>query len=159
MGVFFYAQGKSKICKLQDQINATKIQIQNSEIKVEKINNLKKSKKNLEKKLNLIKEMKSRQKGPSNLLNDIAQIIPENVWLTSLSAKGSKLGLEGISLTANNIAHFMKKLEGFADLEQIELDKITQTNVADKKVKTFKINCTMRGLKPKQSQQKKKRKS
>ena len=159
VGIFFYAQCTSKISNLQNQITSTKVQIENSKIEVEKINKLKKDKKKLEKKLDLIKDMKSRQKGPSNLLNDIAKIIPENVWLTSLSSKGPQLSLEGMSLTANTIAHFMKKLESAADLQQIELDKITQTTVADKKVKKFKITCNIKGLKPKQPKNKKKGKS
>jgi len=159
LGIFFYAQCTSKISSLQNQITTTKVQIENSKIEVEKINNLKKDKKKLEKKLDLIKDMKSRQKGPSNLLNDIAKIIPENVWLTSLSSKGPQLSLEGMSLTANTIAHFMKKLESAADLEQIELDKITQTTVADKKIKKFKITCNIKRLKPKQPKNKKKGKS
>ena len=156
VGIFVRVQCKSKISTLQEQITSTKLQIENSKIEVEKINNLKKDKKKLQQKLDLIKDMKCRQKGPSKLLNEIAKIIPENVWLTSLSSNGPQLSLEGMSLTANTIAHFMKTLESTADLQQIELDKITQTTVADRKVKKFKITCNIKGRKPKQPKDKKK---
>ena len=159
IGIFLTIQFKSKITNLEIQINTVKQEIESSKVKVDEINKLKQDKKKLEKKLNLIKDMKSRQKGPANLLSAISRIIPEEVWLTSLSTKGYQLILEGMSLTANSIAHFMKNLESTTELNQIELDKITQTTIVDKKIKKFKITCTIAGLKPKQSKKKKKGKS
>ena len=159
IGIFLYIQFKSKITNLEIQINTVKQEIESSKVKVDEINKLKQDKKKLEKKLNLIKDMKSRQKGPANLLSAISRIIPEEVWLTSLSTKGYQLILEGMSLTANSIAHFMKNLESATELNQIELDKITQTTIVDKKIKKFKITCTIAGLKPKQAKKKKKGKS
>ena len=159
IGIFLSIQFKAKITNLEIQINTVKQEIESSKVKVDEINKLKQDKKKLEKKLNLIKDMKSRQKGPANLLSAISRIIPEEVWLTSLSTKGYQLILEGMSLTANSIAHFMKNLESTTELNQIELDKITQTTIVDKKIKKFKITCTIAGLKPKQSKKKKKGKS
>ena len=98
----------------------------------------------MEKKLGLIKELKSKQKGPAPLLNQISLIIPDEIWLSSLSTKGDQLTLEGRSLTANNVADFMKNLENTRALTQIELDKTEQESVADKKVQKFKVICAVK---------------
>lgn len=155
VSLFFYVQFKFKIKALTGQIAETKRQIENSKVKVEQINQLKKDKESLERKLNLIKDMKSKQKGPASILNDIASYIPEKVWLTSLSSKTDEVSLEGMSLTENSIAHFMENLEGKAKLFNIELDKIIQTASDDKKVKKFKITASIIDPDKKSKQQQK----
>jgi len=140
----WYYQLNFKIENLQRQISETKRQIETSNIQIDKIKKLKEEKKEVERKLNIIKELKSRQKGPAPLLNQLSLIIPDEIWLSSLSSKGSQLSLEGMSLTANNVADFMKSLENTGLLRQIELDKTEQQAIADnKKVQSFKIICNL----------------
>ncbi|MCL6584489.1 MAG: PilN domain-containing protein [bacterium] len=140
----WYHQLNFKIENLQRQISETKRQIETSNIQIDKIKKLKEEKKEVERKLNIIKELKSRQKGPAPLLNQLSLIIPDEIWLSSLSSKGSQLSLEGMSLTANNVADFMKSLENTGLLRQIELDKTEQRAIADnKKVQNFKIICNL----------------
>jgi len=144
-GIFWYYQLNSKIENMQSQISETKRQIETAQVKVKKIDTLKEEKKELEKKLNLIKELKSRQQGPASLLNKISLVIPDEIWLSSLSEKGSQLALEGRSLTTNNVADFMKNLEKTKALSQIELDGTEQESLADKKVQKFKVTCVITG--------------
>ncbi len=144
-GIFWYYQLNSKIENLQSQISETKRQIETAQDKVKKIDKLKEEKKELDKKLALIKDLKSKQKGPAPLLNQISLIIPDAIWLSSLSTKGNQLALEGMSLTANNVADFMKSLENTNVLTQIELDKTEQESMADKKVQKFKVTCVVKG--------------
>ncbi len=127
--------------QFQKDIKTTKEKIENSKIEVKKINKLKKDKKELEQKLSIIKDMKLKQTGPAPLLNTIANVIPEKIWLTSLSSQDNRIILEGMSLTANSIAYFMKNLENTSYFSNIELDNITQTIISTKKIKKFKITC------------------
>lgn len=142
-GLILYFQIKTKVTALQDQICETKRQIESSKVKIAEIDKLKKDKKDLEQKLNLIKEIKTKQRKSVSILEYIAQYLPEKVWLTSLSVKGQQVDVEGMSLTANCVAIFMKNLESTAKFLQVELDKITQSTSADKKIKSFKINCQL----------------
>lgn len=143
-GTLWYYQLNFKIKSLQNQISETKQKIETSQVEMEKINKLKEEKKEVEKKLNLIKELKSKQKGPAPLLNQLSLIIPDETWLSCLATKGPQLTLEGMSLTANNVADFMKSLENTRVLTQIELDKTEQESMADnKKVQRFKITCNL----------------
>ena len=144
-GIFWYYQLTSKIRNTQSQISETKRQIETTQVKVKKLDKLKEEKKELEKKLGLIKDLKSRQKGPAQLLNQISLIIPDAIWLSSLVTKGNQLSLEGMSLTANNVADFMKNLEKTNALTQIELDKTEQESIADKKIQKFKVTCVVKG--------------
>ena len=131
-GIFWYYQLTSDISNFQSQISEAKQQLETAQVKVKKIDKLKEEKQELEKKMGLIKELKSKQKGPATLLNQISLIIPDEIWLSSLSTKGDQLTLEGMSLTANNVANFMKSLENTRALTQIELDKTEQESMADK---------------------------
>lgn len=144
-GIFWYYQLNSKIKNMQSQISETKREIETAQVKIKKIDKLKEEKKELEKELGLIKDLKSKQKGPAPLLNQISLIIPDEIWLSSISTKGNQLALEGRSLTANNVADFMKGLENTKSLTQIELDKTEQESMADKKVQKFKVTCLVKG--------------
>lgn len=144
-GLIIYFQIKTKVKALQDQICETKRQIESSKVKIAEIDKLKKDKKDLEQKLNLIKDIKTKQRKSVAILEDIAQYLPEKVWLTSLSVKGTQVDVEGMALTANCVALFMKNLESTAKFLQVELDKITQSSSADKKIKSFKIICQLIG--------------
>ncbi|MEW5802759.1 MAG: PilN domain-containing protein [bacterium] len=143
VGSFWYYELACSIKGIQRQIDETKRQLETSHAKVKKINELKEEKKDLEKKLSLIRDLKSKQKGPAPILNQISLVIPDEIWLSSLSTRGKQMTMEGRSLTANNVAEFMKCLESSRSLSQIELGQTELESMGDKKVQKFKITCNL----------------
>lgn len=142
-GIICYCRLNSKISGLEGRIAETRREIEISKVEVEKVKKLKEEKKEVEKKLGLINDLKSKQRGPAPLLNQISLAIPDEIWLSSVSTKQNQLSLEGMSLTANNVANFMKTLENINVLTEIELDKTVQKTVYDKKVQHFQITCNL----------------
>ena len=150
--IFVSGRFKSRVGNLQSQLTEIKKQIASSKITINEIDKLKKDKKDLEQKLELIADMKAKQRGPITILQSISQSIPEKVWLVSLISKGDRITMEGMSLTANSIAQFMKNLESTAMLSQIELDRVSQSTRDKQKVKQFKITCNFTQSEPKQGE-------
>ncbi|HUU49703.1 MAG TPA: PilN domain-containing protein [Nitrospinota bacterium] len=108
-----------------------------------KIEEFQKKKGLLEKRINIIEELKSNQEGPIRLLDEISLNIPSQVWLISLSEKGSSIEMKGFSLTNIGIATFMKNVESSGYFKNVELIQAKQTMVEKRKVKEFTIKMQM----------------
>src|ERR1700682_5264850 len=63
------------------------------------VNSITQEKKSLEDKLKVLDALEKRGSGPVKMLDDLAQVIPAHVWLTSLEDHGGVLNLNGLGMS------------------------------------------------------------
>jgi type IV pilus assembly protein PilN len=90
-----------------------------------------------------IKELELGRAGPVTTMNAMTQcIVPQMMWLTSMSEKDGFLNINGIAVDNATIAHFMERLEESPCFIDVDLQSSQQTEFADTlKVKVFRIKC------------------
>lgn len=105
----------------------------------EQVEAFKTKKSEIEQKLEVIQRLERSRSGPVHILDELASRTPERVWLTTLSATGGKIELEGMSLDNELVALFLRALDDSAYFANVEL-KETELKLVDAlKLNTFRI--------------------
>jgi type IV pilus assembly protein PilN len=102
-------------------------------------------KKDLEDKLKVLDTLKKKRVGPVKVLDALAQVIPAHVWLTKLSEKGGNVQLEGLGMTNDDVAEFMRELKRSRYFGDIVLKKVSAQGATGpvNQVVRFEISCSV----------------
>jgi type IV pilus assembly protein PilN len=91
----------------------------------------------LQKKLDLIDELKKNQIGPAQLLEELARILPESLWLDSLTERDMQVTINGGAASYNTVANFYAALDQSAYFSNVDLK-----NAEEKEGKyKFTLSC------------------
>lgn len=89
------------------------------------IENLKKKKLEREQKIEMIVKLQKQNIGPVRVLDELSLKLPSNkIWVKQLSVRGTQLQLEGMTLDNQDVAKFMKQMEGSMFFSGVNLKKI-----------------------------------
>lgn len=104
----------------------------------------------LEKKIEVIKRLKSERTGPVFLLDEVAQAIPEKVWITKLTEKGPRVNIVGRSINMEYIGQFTEALRRSAHIESVEVGptKRVKVKAADIYLQEFLLIVMQKTEKP-----------
>jgi Tfp pilus assembly protein PilN len=93
----------------------------------------------LQNRINVIEQLRHNQIGPVELLNSIIDAVPErpDLWLESLTQKGSQVHLEGYAMTVDIISDFIAALNRTGYFQSVDLEYFTGEQRAVK----FSLNC------------------
>lgn len=98
-------------------------------------------------KLEVVKKLLEDRNAPAKMLMQIAQSIPEEVWLTQLRVSEDSVKFSGATPSYNQVSDFIKSLGGTSQFADISLSGIQETGGADfkeAKVQTFDLNAKRR---------------
>jgi len=96
---------------IQAQIKAAQEEYQRLLPIIEQVKKFKARKEQLEKKLNLINELRANQEGPVHLLDELADLVPDLLWLENVSIRGNTMEVKGQALSPNAVAEFLQRLD------------------------------------------------
>jgi hypothetical protein len=105
----------------------------------DQVESFKSKKSEIEQKLEVIQRLERSRSGPVHILDELASRTPERVWLTTLSAKGGRIELEGMSLDNELVALFLTALNDSAYFANVELKTTELKTVDSLKLNTFRI--------------------
>jgi type IV pilus assembly protein PilN len=140
-GLVFYQARKEVLTDLEDSNRLLQEEITNLKKIIGQVDEYKKQQALLEKKLEIIQTLKANKVGPVHMLDQIAQRIPEKLWLDSLEEAGGRLTLKGVSINNEVIATFMSKLEESDFFREVYLVSIQAKDVEELKLKEFTITA------------------
>ena len=97
----------------------------------------------LQRRLNVIADLDKGRLQRVRLVDELSRSVPEHLWLTGYEETGSKVQVEGVTISNLLVADFMTRLEasplyGSVDLLVAEKGTIDQRNVVK-----FKVTATM----------------
>ncbi len=82
----------------------------------------------LEQKIDVITRLKNSQRGPVEIMDQIARALPELLWLDRLDQSGNQITLSGRAFNSGAIEAFIKSLDESPAFDEPKLNDITQRN-------------------------------
>jgi type IV pilus assembly protein PilN len=110
------------------------------------IKELKAKKELAQNRLTLLTRLEKERHGPVRLLEQLTVALPANqLWVTTLKETDSEIRLDGMSLSNQILADYMKRLETLDSISRVDLVQSGQVPYKDIKIKQFTINALKKG--------------
>jgi type IV pilus assembly protein PilN len=90
---------------------------------LKQVSAFRKTKSALKRKIDVIEELDLARSGPVRILSELADRIPERLWLTELTTKGRSVMMRGSSLDNDIVALFLRQLADSKYFENVDLDR------------------------------------
>jgi len=120
-----------------------KLQLQQQNIKlakkIGKLKGLDKLRSDVESKLALVDRLQEGRFETLNTLHEIATIIPENVWFSSVVESGGRLKYMGYAESNKAVANFMRSLDQSPLFDHIALQVIQRQVINNMPVRSFNL--------------------
>lgn len=127
---------KTEHAKLQQDIIAL-------DKKSEELTKLEGQRKDLEEKLKTIATLEAKKIGPVQVLADLSDSAPEQVWLMEFKESGGLATISGLGLDDQTIANFMRNLGGSPYFDSVDLVETTQAEQDGVQLKRFVVNARL----------------
>ena len=99
--------------------------------------------KDLEEKLKTIATLEAKKVGPVNVLADLSDAAPEQVWLLEFKETGGLATISGLGLDDQTIANFMRKLDTSPYFDGVDLVETQQSEQEGVQLKRFVVNARL----------------
>jgi len=110
------------------------------------IKELKDKKELAQNRLALLTRLEKERHGPVRLLEQLTVALPVNqLWITTLKETDSEIRLEGMSLSNQILADYMKRLEALESISRVDLIQSGQVAYKEIKIKQFTITALKKG--------------
>ena len=132
----------SELTALEDEFSEIKAQNDILRIKIGKIKDLDKLREDVERKLELVDQLQQGRFYSLLTLSGLADLIPENVWLSEIKDSNGKLSIRGMGESNKAVANFMRALDESGQFSDIRLQTITRNNAGNVPVRSFSLSLT-----------------
>jgi len=118
---FVYGRYESELRSLDKQIAATRAEIAQLEKTIGEVKSIKEDKKALEDKLKILDTLKKGRTGPVKVLDELATIIPQKVWILDFSEQNGGVTITGQAQAYEDLSTFSKKLKASTHFTNITI--------------------------------------
>jgi type IV pilus assembly protein PilN len=127
---------KTEHAKLQADIVAL-------DTKSVELTKLETERKDLEEKLKIISTLEAKKVGPVQVLADLSDAAPEQVWLVEFRETGGLATITGLGLDDQTIANFMRRLGASPYFDGVDLVETAQSEQDGVQLKSFVVNARL----------------
>jgi Tfp pilus assembly protein PilN len=125
---FFYMTLQKQLNETNDSIKkltAEKTQLEQTKLQVEAFD---KQKVILQQRVSTIEQLQKDRTGAQELLDMVANTVSrtENLWLTTMTRKGSTLSMDGSAASINSVANFITALKRSGYFQKVEIKESKQ---------------------------------
>jgi type IV pilus assembly protein PilN len=113
------------------------------EKKTTELSKLETERKELEEKLKTIATLEAKKIGPVQVLADLSDAAPEQVWLLEFKEIGGLATISGLGLDDQTIANFMRNLGASPYFDNVDLVETTQSEQDGVQLKRFVVNARL----------------
>jgi type IV pilus assembly protein PilN len=122
----WYSRVDSELTQLDAQIARTKAEIAQLEKTIGEVKSIKEDKKALEDKLKILDTLKKGRTGPVKVMDELATLIPERVWLVDYTEAGGGVTMVGKAAAYEDLSAFSKKLKASVHFTNINIKTARQ---------------------------------
>lgn len=106
----------------------------------------------LRERISLVSELKGKQMWWTPKLEALSKLMPDNIWLSSISASSTNITLKGFALPGDNrgfrsVENFVRQLKEDATfgkiLGEINLSTVARTGAENLPVMSFQLSCAV----------------
>ena len=116
-----------------------KNEIEVVEKKIEEIKVLEKQKEQLISRMKVIEELQSNRPAIVHLFDDLARVVPEGLYIETLSQKGAAITIKGKAQSNARVSAFMRALEDSEWFKNPSLDEINAKQAGAQKTRAFSM--------------------
>jgi type IV pilus assembly protein PilN len=117
------------------------------DVRIGEIKTLNQKKKELEQRMDVVEQLQRSRNVGTQVLNEIAKIIPNGIYLTHLKKVNNTLELVGRSESNNHLANMIREIERSDLFIDAVLESITSKDAESKLLSDFKMRVSIKGLK------------
>jgi type IV pilus assembly protein PilN len=107
----WYSRVDGELTQLDRQIATARTEIAQLEKTIGEVKSIKDDKKALEDKLKILDTLKKGRTGPVKVMDELATIIPQKVWLSDYTEAGGAVTMNGSAGAYEDLSAFSKKLK------------------------------------------------
>ena len=107
--------------------------------KISEIRNLDKRKENLQQRMRLIEELQSSRNLGTQIMDEVAKIVPQGVYLTKLERRGSQIHVLGRSESNNRLSTMLRQVQGSYLLERPTMQGIVAGDQTSRLLSDFNM--------------------
>ena len=122
-----YLMMDSMVSAQEGRNQRLKVQIEDLDKQIEKINSLEADKARFISRMEVIEKLQRSRPEIVHIFDEIARQLPDGVYLTGLSQTGTRLKFEGVAQSSTRVSAFMRNIDGSSYLKNPELE-IVKTN-------------------------------
>jgi type IV pilus assembly protein PilN len=123
---FVYNRFESELRSLDKQIVTTRNEIAQLEKTIGEVKSIKEDKKALEDKLKILDTLKKGRTGPVKVLDELATIIPQKVWIVDFNEQNGAVSMNGAAASYEDLSTFSKKLKASTHFKDIVIKTARQ---------------------------------
>ncbi len=126
---FWYNRVSSELSSLDKQIASTRAEIAQLEKTIGEVKSIKEDKKALEDKLKILDTLKKGRTGPVKVMDELATIIPQKVWINDYAEQNGGVTMTGYAASYEDLSAFSKQLKASTHFSNIVIKGAKQTSV------------------------------
>lgn len=134
--LYFNSYVERRSISIDEEIAMIKRTVDDLDKIVSEVKKTEEKKSYLENQLAIIEKLYQSKTGPVRMLADLAENIPEDLWVTSIAESNNKITISGEAMTQFIIADFLDNLKKSSYFKNITIGAISGTTT-----KTFVINA------------------
>jgi type IV pilus assembly protein PilN len=123
-----------------------KSEIQLLDSRIVQIKDLNDKKKELQKRITVVEQLQRSRNVGTQVLDEIAKIVPVGVYLTRLEKTGNTIQILGKSESNNHLANMIRDIERSVLFTDAVLESITSNDEKSKLLSDFKMRVRIKGL-------------
>lgn len=126
--------------ELKKQFENNKVVISQLQKNIQDVKKFESLNASIEQKTNLIENLRKNQAVPVRILDEVSTVLPEGVWLTSLSYKDNIVIIEGYAFTNLDIVSYIENFKRSSMITDAILDESKYDEIDKVQVYKFKLN-------------------
>ena len=114
--------------------------------RISQIKSLNDKKSELQKRTAVVEQLQRSRNVGTQVLDEIAKVVPTGIYLIKMEKQGSSLQLIGKSESNNHLANMIRKIESSDLFTDAVLESITANDAQSKLLSDFKMRVRIKGL-------------
>ena len=114
--------------------------------RISQIKSLNEKKSELQKRTAVVEQLQRSRNVGTQVLDEIAKVVPTGIYLIKMEKQGSSLQLIGKSESNNHLANMIRKIESSDLFTDAVLESITANDAQSKLLSDFKMRVRIKGL-------------
>jgi type IV pilus assembly protein PilN len=123
-----------------------KNEIQKLDIRIAEIKTLNEKKAALQKRIDVVEQLQRSRNVGTQVLDEIAKIIPNGIYITQLDKQGNRIEIIGKSESNNHLANMIRAIELSDLFTDATPESITSDDGSSKLLSNFKMKVKIKGL-------------
>ena len=142
VSLFYQAKIDGQLARNQFITNEIKV----LDARIAEIKTLEQKKKDLIQRMALIEQLQTSRNVGTQVLDEIAKIVPSGVYIVKLEKQGNELLIQGKSESNNHLANMIREIQSSSLLSDAELESIINSRKNSKLLSDFKMTLRIKGL-------------